>query len=265
MPTQVQSFIPSIWKAAILENYMTYSRINAVTYDPQFTNGDKIIINRIGDITVKDYDCDEKLDWERVSTTATEIPIDQHKHFAFRVCDIEKVQAAGPLTDPATRNALRKLYKDADVWGLAKMANDATNKVSLGALEPDNVYAALVSMNVTLDSKDVPRESRYILISPEIRGMLTTSTQFTHFQNILENGVIEGSTIDGVKLVVSNDLPANTIISGDMGAFAFGYQIREIEAMRLQDYFADGVRGLHVYGGGVVRQEGLLVGSYTKA
>ena len=47
--------------------------------------------------------------------------------------------------------------------------------------------------------------------------------------------------------------------AGHPMATTFGTQISETEALRLQSTFADGVRGLHVYGAKVVRPDCLAV------
>lgn len=42
-------------------------------------------------------------------------------------------------------------------------------------------------------------------------------------------------------------------------ALAFVSQIDQVEAMRSQNKFADRLRALHVYGGKVIREEGIVV------
>ena len=45
----------------------------------------------------------------------------------------------------------------------------------------------------------------------------------------------------------------------DLMALTFGEQIVQTEALRLIDYMADAVRGLHVYGGRLVRPDHIAV------
>ena len=49
------------------------------------------------------------------------------------------------------------------------------------------------------------------------------------------------------------------------GAVGFGQQINELEAMRLQGAFADGVRGLNVAGAVVLNADGVATLTYTIA
>ena len=53
----------------------------------------------------------------------------------------------------------------------------------------------------------------------------------------------------------SEELPANVIIANHKSAIGAAKQINEVEAMRLQNKFADGIRGLCVYGDKVLRDD----------
>ncbi len=53
---------------------------------------------------------------------------------------------------------------------------------------------------------------------------------------VLENGVVEGQTINGMMQVMcSEELPANVIIANHKSAIGAAKQINEVEAMRLQN------------------------------
>ena len=55
------------------------------------------------------------------------------------------------------------------------------------------------------------------------------------------------------------------VIAGYRGATTFAEQIVSVEALRLEKRFADGVKGLHVYGGKLVRPTAWAVGTVTNA
>jgi hypothetical protein len=64
---------------------------------------------------------------------------------------------------------------------------------------------------------------------------------------------------------VSNNLPAGpgagagtNLLAGYRGAITFAEQIASVEAVRLEKRFADGVKGLHLYGAKVTRPEALV-------
>ena len=85
-------------------------------------------------------------------------------------------------------------------------------------------------------------------------------TRFTANYTILENGVIEGAKINGVQLIFSEELNGGkfAIVALHKSAIGFGKQLEETEAMRLQNAFADGVRGLQVCGVKTLRGEAVV-------
>ena len=86
-------------------------------------------------------------------------------------------------------------------------------------------------------------------------GLLSKDKRFTANPKVLENGVVEGQTINGMQVMCSEELPANVIIANHKSAIGAAKQINEVEAMRLQNKFADGIRGLCVYGDKVLRDD----------
>ena len=66
-----------------------------------------------------------------------------------------------------------------------------------------------------------------------------------------------------MSVVVSNSAPAKTLVAMHKSAVGFGQQIAELEGMRLQNAFADGVRGLVVGGACVLNADGVATATYT--
>jgi hypothetical protein len=78
---------------------------------------------------------------------------------------------------------------------------------------------------------------------------------FTQRQDVLLADTREEGSVAGLRVLVSNNVPTTgsaPVVSHMMGghASAIGYaeQIRSIESIRLESAFADGIRGLHLYG-----------------
>lgn len=262
----VSKFIPNLWAASLIEDFYSYSRIGVVTWKPQIVNGDRIIFNSVSPITINDFNCHTTVEYQTLDLKDTEIVMDQKKYFAFEVCDIENKQAAGPLINPHIRQSMQTAYKVADTWAFQKMANEAdpANTVALGALTPDNVFAAMNALVMKLMANNVPLSESYIVLPYDVVGLLNTNPLFTHFKEVLTNGILEGSNVLGVQLVFSPDIPAGTVFAIHKSAFAFGYQIDKIDYFEKSEVtFASRVKGLQVYGGGLVRPAGLIKGTYT--
>ena len=98
-----------------------------------------------------------------------------------------------------------------------------------------------------------------MIINSTYLGLLSKDDRFTKNYTILENGVVEGASINGSQLVVSEELPADKYILAHKEAWVHGIQLSKIEALRLETTFADGVRGLQVSGAKVLRPKGIAV------
>jgi hypothetical protein len=74
----------------------------------------------------------------------------------------------------------------------------------------------------------------------------------------------------GFDVLLSNNVTNTTgddyrICAGYPGALTFAEQVNSVEAFRLEARFADGVKGLHLYGAKVTRTTGIatLIASQT--
>ena len=106
----------------------------------------------------------------------------------------------------------------------------------------------------------MPKADRYVVINAEVLEELHLDARFTANYTILENGVIEGAKINGTQLVFSEELNEGNfaIVALHKSALGFGKQLEETEAMRLQNSFADGVRGLQVDGVKTLRPDAVV-------
>ena len=118
----------------------------------------------------------------------------------------------------------------------------------------------IVKANTQLNKHKVPKADRYVVVNAEALEELHLDPRFTANYTILENGVIEGAKINGVQLIFSEELNGGefAIVALHKSAIGFGKQLEETEAMRLQNAFADGVRGLQVCGVKTLREEAVV-------
>jgi len=268
----ITSFIPQVWEAKLLTNFRKASVAELVTTAPTKIEGNKIIFNRIGASTLKDYN--GSIVWDEVTTTPIELNMDQKKYFAISVDDVDAVQAAGDVLDTVTEDEAMaaKEVMDSYVLGLYtdvdadNTIGDDTNPVTL---DKTNVYDYIVDLGTKLSKKKVPNSNRFVVINAEVLGLLSKDDRFTSNPTVLENGVVEGQKINNMQVVVSEEIPNVNgklkIIALHKSAIGFGKQIENTEAIRLQNAFADGVRGLFVYGAGVLRPEAMAVLTATIA
>ncbi len=277
----VSTFIPEVWNAAIQEPYeknliFGQPTIASNAWMGQITGiGDTVHINYLSAPTVRDYTKGTPIEVEELSTTSTKLNIDQGKYFAFRVHDVDKVQASGDLQGPATRSAGIELRDNADTYlsGLLKDGALAANKLGTVEVIDDDpskagaeysAFKVLVKLANKLNRQSVPTLGRYVVVGPDTYSALLMDPRFTRVDASgdaegLRNGIV-GRAV-GFDVLVSNNAPVvsgrEVAIAGVPDAFAFASQLVETEALRDPAHFGDIVRGLNVYGAAVTRPEGI--------
>jgi len=149
-----------------------------------------------------------------------------------------------------------------------------------------NAYEVLVDLNTVLDQNKTPKGSRWVVIDPQFLGCLLKDARFSSFGQAANltltkqgpgTNELGGTTAQmagivslgggmlskmlGMDVYVSLNVPLSgsdrLIVAGYKGTASFAEQIAEgqPEAFRLQTGFSDAVRGLHLYGGKLVRPQ----------
>ena len=248
----ITNFIPTIWEARLLAKFHERSVAEVITTAPTKIEGNKIIFNKVSDVAIKDYE--GSVSFDDLTTSKVELPLDIKKYWAFKVDDVDAVQAAGALIDPHVAEAAAGLQEATDLAVFTealKTSNEVTG---------EKAYDIIVKANTQLNKNKVPKSDRFIVINAEVLEDLQLDNRFTENYTILENGIMEGAKINGVQLVFSEELNAGSyaILALHKSALGFGKQLQETEAMRLQNAFADGVRGLQVCGTKILREEAIV-------
>lgn len=267
----VTSFIPELWAArlqdALEKEHVATAFVNT-NYEGEIKKmGDTVHINSIGDITINDYLKNTDInDPEELTTDATQLVIDKSKYFNFQVDDIDAVQAAGELIDPATKNAAIGLADvvDTDIFteisGAVTAAKDLAydkeqKKIVPLAVTSANVYEAIVKMRNAMRKAHIPKGTWKLAVPTEITGLLLMDDRFVKATDAanerLENGFV--GKVAGFDVYETESLPINSddsvrLIGTYNGATSFAEQLVELEAYRPEKRFADAVKGLDVYG-----------------
>lgn len=270
----ITTFIPELWSARLLANLeQTHVATNFVNryYEGEIRRaGDTVHIGSLGAITISDYSSNTDMTAPQVlSTTDQAMVIDQAKSFNFTLDDIDKAQAAGDLMEMAMAQAAYSLGQVADTFIFDTMKAAVTPMTTV-ALTVENVYTSILAMKTALDEKNVPLEGRTLAISPAVHALLLQDERFvgnggTDAQTRLKKGFV--GEIAGFAVFLTNNLPATTaesktttyLIAGHPMGCSYAEQIVSLEAYRLEKRFADGMKGLHVYGAKVVEKNAIAV------
>lgn len=274
----ISAFKPEVWNANLLvtlERSHVYAAAGVVNrdYEGNIANyGDTVHITSLADPTIGTYTPHTDITIEDVDDADATLLIDQSKYFAFEVDDVEKRQAmnGGAILTEQARKAAYKLRDVADTYvaGLMAAGVDAGNLIAEQTLtDPADAYDLLVDLGTTLSEDDVPFDGRWAVVTPKFYGLLLKDSRFVGTGDAQAaatrmNGVVGEAA--GFSVRQSNNAPngpgagaGKLVIAGYNGAVTYAEQINKTEAARKEKGFADIVKGLHLYGGKVVRPKGL--------
>lgn len=278
----ITQFVPEIWSPLILRNLrnsLIYGSLCNRDYEGDIAQaGDTVHITSFTDPAVRSYTKNSDISWDLLADGTRALIIDQGDYFAFTVDDIDRRQALPGFVAKASQGAAYNLAAEVDSYVSGLMVAAVNNPLGgndLGAYTVDisdnTGYALFVNLRKQLKKSNVPMTGLWAVVSPEIYAALLQDVRFIRANEAgTDQGLREGfvGRIAGFDVYESNTVPQPTsgvyhVLAGSNMATTFADQILETEAIRLQDQFGDGVRGLHVYGAKVVYPTALALASVT--
>jgi hypothetical protein len=267
----VTSFIPQIWNAQMLMSFrqqaIAASLVNR-SYEGDATKGNTVKINLATDVAVKDYKAAGRTtSADAVASTSQDLLIDQEKNFDFLIDDIDRAQAAGSM-QAYTLSAGYGLAADADKFILATAVTGAASTTTAGTAitTGDQAWDVIRDIRKTLNKAHVPLGQRVLIVNAEFEHLLLGATsKLTAFDTSGSTDGLRNAALGrllGFDVYTSENLPVTAkaqVLAMYQPSVAFVSQITETEGMRAQNAFSDRLRGLHVYGGKVIRPEGVAV------
>lgn len=288
------NFSPTIFSKKVLNFLRTASVVEGITNNDYFGElasfGDTVEIIKEPEITVSAYTRGKTMTSQAIADDKFILEIDKANAFQFEVDDIEaKLSHVNwdSLTTGSATYALKNAYdkevltfmstaaQDANIVAAAggtthTLASNGSNSLVLGHGASDVDPLDLLSkLALKLDEADVAEEGRYVVVSPRFMELLAKtdskllSTDYNQGEGGLKNGLAMSGKLRGFSIYKTNNAPkfdsgaGDIIIAGHMSAVATVSCLDKVETMRSEASFADRVRGLHVYGRGVVRPEAI--------
>lgn len=274
----ISASISSIWAPAVLEaleKSLAYGQLFNRDYVGQVTTGATVKITSISDVSINAHTRDSAITWEALTDSTQDLSIDQEKYFAFMLDDADAVQSSANLMGAATRNAVYQLRDTIDSY-LATVLASGTIVAGLGTsttpleINSSNVGSTLRLIARRLDDAKVPRNGRYVVLPPwAIEDLVAANiTDSTSNANALASGMV--GRYAGLDILVSHNVPNTTsakyqIYAASTVSQTMAMQIENVEQMRLETYFADGVRGLAVYGAKATRPGAIVKSFWNEA
>ena len=294
-------FLPSVYSKKVLNFFRKASVVEAIT-NTDYTGeisafGDSVKIIKEPTISVSDYTRGSDTTATKLTDQELSLVVDSAKAFKFIVDDIESNMSHVNWKEVASSSAAYALRDSYDAAVIATMFSglsssspdhvlgadnatdlgagvyDGTGNIDLGQSGETDPLDLMARMSRLLDEQNVPEEGRWFLASPDFYEVLSQSSSkllsvdYNAGQGSIRNGLVSSGKLRGFDMYKSNNIAATSnaagkCMAGHMSAVATANTILSTEVIRDPSSFGDIVRGLHVYGAKVLRDEALVSAFY---
>jgi len=294
-------FLPSVYSKKVLNFFRKASVVEAITntdYAGEISAyGDSVKIIKEPVISVSDYTRNADTSATLLTDQEISLVVDSAKAFKFIVDDIESNMSHVNFKEIASSSAAYALKDAYDAAVLEKMfvgcsaatpnhilgadnatalgagVFDGTGSVDLGQTGETDPLDLMARMARLLDEQNVPEEGRWFVAGPDFyeqlgqSGSKLLSVDFNAGQGSIRNGLVSSGKLRGFDMYKSNNIAATSnatgkVMAGHMSSTATANTILSTEVLRDPTSFGDIVRGLHVYGCKVLRDEALVSAFY---
>jgi hypothetical protein len=295
-------FLPSVYSKKVLNFFRKASVVEAITntdYAGEISSfGDSVKIIKEPVISVSDYTRNSDTTETRLTDQEITLVVDSAKAFKFIVDDIETNMSHVNFKEIASSSAAYALKDSYDAAVLATMfagcsasspnhilgsdnatdlaagTFDGTGNLDIGfdsnEHDPIDIMGRMARL---LDEQNVPEEGRWFVAGPDFYEVLGQSSSkllsvdYNGGQGSIRNGLVSSGKLRGFNMYKSNNIaaPSNAagkVLAGHMSSTATANTILSTEVLRDPTSFGDIVRGLHVYGAKVLRDEALVSAFY---
>jgi N4-gp56 family major capsid protein len=272
-------FVPAVWTAALLSSLkkqLVYAALCNRDYEGEIKGaGNTVRITSLSRPTVSSYTRNANITYEELTDAQRTLVVDQEKHWAFTIDDVDAAQAKASVIQEAMTEASYSLADTVDqfVAGLYTQAAVANRLGTVAVTSGDLAYTQLRKLALKLDEANVPTPDRWAVVPHWYHSLLLENNKFVDASasgstEPLYNGRV-GRAL-GFTIYASNNAPLVTgddyaVMAGTNRAITFAQQLMKTEAGRSENRFGDWLRGLSVYGAKVIRPEGIatVVASQT--
>ena len=294
-------FLPSIYSKKVLNFFRKSSVVEAITntdYAGEISAyGDSVKIIKEPVISVSDYTRGSDTTPTKLTDQELTLVVDSAKAFKFIVDDIETKMSHVNFKEVASSSAAYALKDSFDAAVIANMfsglsasspdhvlgadsatalaANvyDGAGSVDIGLTSETDPLNLMARMARLLDEQNVPEEGRWFVAGPDFYEQLGQSSSkllsvdFNAGQGSIRNGLVSSGKLRGFDMYKSNNIAATSnatgkVLAGHISSTATAQTIISTEVLRDPSSFGDIVRGLHVYGAKVLRDEAIVGAFY---
>ena len=295
------NFTPQIFSQKVQKFFRRASVVEDITntdYAGEIENfGDTVKIIKEPTITVADYARGTAVSTQDLADDQITMTVDQGSYFAFKVDDIEERQSHVNFEALATSSGAYSLKRNYDFNVLKHIYDNAATSAGNtgtdgspidGDAATDTLADVVSAAKTVLDGNDVPEENRWLVAPPAFFQQLRKAGAKLSDQSVLadggvsqiRNGMVTDKPLFGFNMYMTNAIAVSSgnaanktfgssgsneyaFLYGHMSAVATANHIAKTELIRDPDSFADIVRGLHVFGRKILRDDAVYSGVIT--
>jgi len=263
------AFIPQIWDTSIqrtLEDNLVALRISRTRpRKGAMKSGDTVYFNGLADPTVGDYS--GSITYEELDSGTVALLIDQQKHYAFKVTDVEQAMANVDLKGSQTSRAAYQLKKAVDTYVMGLYTEADTGNVVTDATTDSATILSNVSSAVRkLEEQNVMEGQMWMTIPPWVKEKLILAGVVFQINNgTNQKGQMAWANYLGLDMFVTNQVvntntaaaPVSKCMFGAYDAIVYDNVLEKSRMMELESSFDYGCSGLTVFGAKVIRPKEL--------
>lgn len=263
-----KNFKPAVWSQYIeneLKKDLVFGNFCDYRYEGEIKKGGKVKIVGTGKVNVRKREAGKPITVDTMNDNAQFMEITEEDYFAFGVDDVDKAQAIPNFINDEMKEAEESLADSADRYlasvaakgALASMKSESTElaKVEYPLSLLDRALVGLYKNNVSTKTKleAALNPSHAVACKNKLGALFTNNVEY------LKQGAVGqyGNILIKMSNNLYNDGTDDYEIVRTSRALAFANQINKVETLRDQGDFRDIVRGLHTYGGKLVRPKEL--------
>ena len=274
--TTVPKIVAANLLAKLRQSQIFAARTNS-TYRSQLNSGgNEVIINTPADATVTDYTANATVTYGQADVGApVTLSLTKRKAWGVKIDDLDAAKSVPAVLASSVQEHAVKLAEVTDKDVRDAMVAGATAGPPIAVDHSDSDLGIddlkLSQLHRLLDLNNVPRGSRFMIIDPymaEIIQRIALKNEVL-LSSATTAGLANGSignfagfnmfVAPGAYSSINNARKSSgTALYGDDTATAFIDRVNRTERLRLQNTFADAVRGLYEYGYKVIRPASLF-------
>ena len=208
----IANFIPQLWSARLLNHLdkaLVLAKLCNRDYEGEIKKfGDTVKIQRPGNIPTLPNTRGGTVTYNYPTSSTRSLVMNQRTAAAFKVDDVDQIQANVGLVDTYTERVGYSMADDVDRFIASLFVNAGAGDVAIsdisGTIASGTIFNAFANASLSLDALNVPAQGRWAAISPALHNAMLRDARIVQAtitgDQIINQGVGSVGTLAGFNL-----------------------------------------------------------------